>query len=378
MSRYSAAMSAAVELPDKTWIRRFRRAVRQWYSHFGRDLPWRDERDPYRVWVREIMLQQTTVAAVVPYLERFLTALPTLEALADASEQDVLRLWEGLGYYSRARNLRKAAQTIVVDFDGAMPTSIESMQSLSGIGRYTAGAIASFAFGQQAAIVEANTARFYARLTGLDEELSKSSSQKRLWAFADAVVPAEKPGEFNQALMDLGATVCRAQEPLCSDCAVASFCNAFQTNRVGEIPVPKIRSVPTQLVEAYVAVERRNEVLLQQRDETEWWSGLWDFPRFRESEGCTMTDSQRLTWIATAAREQSGLELERINYVETMTHAVTRYRITLHCYRGQVVAGRKRSTQRLKWVPIADLREMPLTKTARRFVNRLYAEQRDT
>lgn len=377
MSRYSAAMSAALELPDQTWIRRFRRAVLRWYRHSGRDLPWRDERDPYRVWVREIMLQQTTVAAVVPYLERFLAALPTLETLADASEQDVLRLWEGLGYYSRARNLRKAAQTIVADFEGAMPVSVEAIQSLSGIGRYTAGAIASFAFGQQAAIVEANTARFYARLIGLDEELSKSSSQKRLWAFADAVVPAKEPGKFNQALIDLGATVCRPKEPLCSECAVASLCKAFQTNRVGEIPAPKKRSVPTQLVEACVAVERRNEVLLQQRDETEWWSGLWDFPRFRESEGGTMTDDQRRTWLAKAVREQSGLEIKTANYVKTMTHAVTRYQITLHCYRAQVIAGRKQSKRRLKWVPITKLREMPLTKTARRFANRLYDEQRN-
>jgi A/G-specific adenine glycosylase len=170
----------------------FLHALLDWYRNHGRDLPWRMERDPYRVWLREIMLQQTTVAAVIPYLERFLVRFPTVESLAATEEADVLRLWEGLGYYSRARNLHRAAQRIVSDHGGEFPHEVAALQTLPGIGRYTAGAIASFAFGQPAAIVEANTLRLYSRLLGYDGDPRSSAGQQTLWAFAESLISASR------------------------------------------------------------------------------------------------------------------------------------------------------------------------------------------
>jgi len=206
-------------------VQEFRRRLRQWHRRHGRDLPWRapsPERatgsanqagghdsapDPYRVWVSEIMLQQTTVAAVKPYFERFLDAFPTLGDLARAPEQEVLRQWEGLGYYRRARSLHRAAQLVLERHDGELPRDLTALQALPGIGRYTSGAIASFAFGQAAPILEANTLRLYARLLELDLDPRSADGQKWLWAFAEQLTPTRAPGDFNQALIELGATV---------------------------------------------------------------------------------------------------------------------------------------------------------------------------
>ncbi len=227
--------------PDPPWLRRFRRNLLRWYDRAGRDLPWRATRDPYAVWISEVMLQQTTVAAVKPYFERFLERFPDVAALAAADESDVLRLWEGLGYYSRGRNLHRAARVVVEQHDGRFPEDVTTLQSLPGIGRYTAGAIASFAFDVPAPIVEANTVRLYARLTGLDGDPRSTAGQRALWEFAEAIVPAKRAGAFNHALMDLGATVCTINEPRCHDCPVRSCCRAFADGRQAEIPPPKRR-----------------------------------------------------------------------------------------------------------------------------------------
>src|SRR5690606_10067608 len=186
----------------------------------GRELPWNDQRDAYRVWVSEIMLQQTTVTAVKPYYERFLARFPDVQALAAASEDEVLRLWEGLGYYSRGRNLRKAAQAIVADHAGRLPADAVELARLPGIGRYTAGAIASFAYGLPEPIVEANTLRLYCRLMGYEGDPRSTAGQRQLWSFAEKILPRKSPGEFNQALMDLGATLCMPVNPNCEACPV--------------------------------------------------------------------------------------------------------------------------------------------------------------
>ena len=258
----------------------FRRQLIRWYERNARDLPWRRTTDPYRVWISEIMLQQTTVVAVVPYFERFLDRFPTVRDLAAADENDVLRLWEGLGYYSRARNLRKAAQVIVHEYDGVFPSDVDTIQKLPGIGRYTAGAIASFAFDRRAPIVEANTLRLYCRLLGYAGDPRSKAGQDELWSFAEAILPKTQPGRLNQALMELGATVCSPKEPDCEHCPVHSHCRAFVEGTQAAIPQLATRPVITDVVEVSVAVRQGKKYLLRRRPPGERWAGLWDFVRF--------------------------------------------------------------------------------------------------
>ena len=203
---------------DSAWLRTFRRKLRAWYDRHARDLPWRGTRDPYAIWLSEIMLQQTQVETVKPYFQRFLAALPTISALAQADEQQVLRLWEGLGYYRRARQLHQAARRIVVEHDGRFPTDPQSAQRLPGIGRYTAGAILSIAMDQRRPILEANTVRVFSRLLAYDGQTTSSAGQRLLWAAAEAVLPSRDVGRFNQALMELGSEVCRCRAPAYRTC----------------------------------------------------------------------------------------------------------------------------------------------------------------
>ncbi|MDA1233059.1 MAG: A/G-specific adenine glycosylase, partial [Planctomycetota bacterium] len=223
-------------LIDATRKRKLRSAVLKWYDQHGRRLPWRVSADPYRIWLSEIMLQQTTVAAVVPYFERFVAKFPDVDSLAHANVDDVLRLWEGLGYYSRARNLHKAAMVIQQQHGGEFPANVELLQKMPGIGRYTAGAIASFAFDQPAPIVEANTERLYARLMALTDDVRSSANQRTLWKFAGTIIPRARPGDFNQALMDIGSQLCRPQEPNCEQCPLKTCCAAFAQGIQNELP----------------------------------------------------------------------------------------------------------------------------------------------
>ena len=223
---------------DSAWLRTFRRRLRAWYDRHARELPWRGTRDPYAVWLSEIMLQQTQVETVKPYFQRFLAALPTIHALAQADEQQVLRLWEGLGYYRRARQLHQAARQIVAEHDGRFPSDPQAVERLPGIGRYTAGAILSIAFDQRRPILEANTLRVFSRLLAYDGQTTSSAGQKLLWAAAEAVLPARDVGRFNQALMELGSEVCRGRAPACEACPAAGLCHAQHAGCKTRSPAP--------------------------------------------------------------------------------------------------------------------------------------------
>lgn len=329
------------------------------------------------------MLQQTTVTAVVPYLERFLSALPTVDDLAAADEAAVLKLWEGLGYYSRARNLRRAAVAVVDEFGGSFPETARELEALPGIGPYTAGAIASFAFGQSAPIVEANTQRLYARLLAFDEDLSRSASQKQLWAFAEALVPKADPGDFNQALMDLGATVCTPAEPRCPECPIKSLCRAFERGAVDSIPRPKARAAVTDVVEVYLLVERNELVLVRQRREGELWEGLWDFPRFPADELTQQLPAQR-SWVEQpalpglfrgveeTAATSLGSEVRVRGRLGDVRHAVTRYRMRVLTLRAEPVGKRRFNGSNYQWIDVGKLAELAMTKPARRVAEHVY------
>ena len=251
-----------VAIPDASWLRSFRRRLPAWYRRHARELPWRRNRDPYAVWVSEIMLQQTQVGTVAGYFDHFLAAYPTIEALAAADEDDVLRLWEGLGYYRRARQLHQAAKIIAAGYGGRFPRDPESVRRLPGIGRYTAGAILSIAFDAREPILEANTLRLFSRLLAYDGDPRSSEGQQLLWAMGEAVLPRRGSGRLNQALMELGSEVCTARAPRCQQCPVAALCRANQQSRQVDIPRPKVKRAIEAVRQAAVIVRRRGRVLL--------------------------------------------------------------------------------------------------------------------
>ncbi len=253
-----------------------------WYTANERAFPWRTEPTPYRVWVSEIMLQQTRIEAALPYFERFMEALPTVRDLAEASEDVILKLWEGLGYYSRVRNLQKAAQTVMRDYGGELPSTYEELVKLPGIGEYTAGAIASIAFGKRAAAVDGNVLRVMARLTDDDRDVMQTVPRRELSELVRRLVPAEAPGEFNQGLMELGETVCLPNAmPKCSDCPVREFCAVAGEERARDLPTraaPKPRRIERRTVAVVMSAEEPRRVLLHRRAAKGLLGGMWELP----------------------------------------------------------------------------------------------------
>lgn len=274
------APSSTVELLDaaKSSRRALRAALLAWYDHGQRELPWRATRDPYAIWVSEVMLQQTQVDRVIGYYQRFLERFPTVQALAAAEVAEVLSLWSGLGYYSRARNLHAAAVELVANFKGKLPRTVEALRTLPGFGRYTAGAVASIAFGEEAPLVDGNVARVLSRLFEIDGAPQDKAREATLWELASLLVKGERPGDFNQALMELGATVCTPSSPTCLLCPVQKHCRALAVGRVNELPPPRKLS-PRKRLELAVALSHRDgNVLLARRAEKGLFGGLWEMP----------------------------------------------------------------------------------------------------
>ena len=265
-----------------------------WYHENARDLPWRRTRDSYAVWISEIMLQQTRVAAVIPFYERFLLELPDVFALANVEDDRLLKLWEGLGYYSRARNLKRAAGEIVSRFGGSMPQSYDELITLPGIGEYTAGAIASIAFGEAVPAVDGNVLRVYARLFGIARDIRDLAFKKEVRAFLLPLITKDQPGEFNAALMELGATVCLPNgQPKCGECPVRECCVAYRENRTAELPVlfaKKARRIERKTV---FALTLNGGLIGFRRPESGLLAGLWQLP---ETAG-ELTDAECARWL---------------------------------------------------------------------------------
>jgi A/G-specific adenine glycosylase len=349
-----------------------RRRLLAWFVTHQRDLPWRRSRDPYHVWISEIMLQQTQVATVGNYFDRFIHRFPNVCRLAAADETDVLRAWEGLGYYRRARQLHAASKQIVCEYGGRFPDDAAKLQKLPGIGRYTAGAIASIAYGARYPILEANTVRLFSRLIAYRGNPHTQTGQRPLWRFAEELLPQKRMAEFNQALMELGALVCTPSEPKCAKCPLSTLCVAYSRGLQHQIPLRKPRPVYTELREAAVIVRKNGSVLLRRCGEAERWAGLWDFPRFAvESHGPLFAGDE----LATKVESQTGIACAPGALLKTMRHGVTRYRITLECYNAEYVGGGIRSARNssVRWLPIVELPTIPLSTTGRRIANLLRA-----
>ncbi len=370
MAKTVSAPEAPWDLPPPRWKRSFARRLLAWFGRHRRDLPWRRTTDPYRIWASEIMLQQTQVATVVPYFERFVDAFPTVKALAAADEHDVLRQWEGLGYYRRARQLHRAARVIVEDHGGKFPRTLAEVRSLPGIGRYTAGAIVSIAYGLPAPILEANTIRLLSRLFDVRSDVSTSAAQQRLWRLAEAILPPRNCGDFNQALMELGSLVCTPKGPRCDVCPVHELCAAFERGRQDEIPAPRRKPATTAVREAAVVLWRQERVFVRRRKAGERWAGLWDFLRFPLAARRGTAVQREL---GEKVRQQAGLSIAEARRIATLKHGVTRFRITLDCYAADCPRGRSSlAPGEWRWIDPADLANLPLSVTGRK-LSRLIA-----
>lgn len=321
----------------------------RWFDANARDLPWRRKRTAYRALVAEAMLQQTQVQRVLDRYQAFLLCFPTLRSLAEADEQDVLVMWQGLGYYRRARNLHAAAKMIINEFHGKMPRTVESLLQLPGVGRYTAGAIASIVFGYAEPIVDGNVKRVLARFDALEGELR--DHEKRFWTRAGELVQqAQRPGVFNEALMELGAVVCTKRQPKCSCCPIAELCRAKRTGKQEEIPEPA-RSAPKTIVHHHAVIVRRGKkVLLERRPDRGLWSNMWQPP--------TVEADRALT--PRAIRKTLDLPLEDMSKKCTFEHQTTHRRIVFHVYEAQS------NTRRGTWRAITDLNDLPMSNAHRR------------
>lgn len=310
-----------------------------WFKKAQRDLPWRhseNTRDPYRVLVSEVMLQQTTVAAVIPYYHRFLERFPDIETLAEAEVDEVLPLWAGLGYYSRARNLHACARVVMKKHSGNFPKNFDAVLALPGVGRYTAGAVLSIALNQKTPIVDANVARVLARVLCIEGDLKHSVNQKLLWDKAALFVEAANtPREFNPAMMELGALICVPKNPRCEVCPVQEYCCAFRASRQNELPHATPKREEEAMHDVCACILQDDKVLLRRRpdanSEKNWWRGMWELPRTTCRDG----ESTRLA-LQRLFREDFDCEIGVGEKLKSVRHGVTHHRITLDCFAGEV------------------------------------------
>jgi A/G-specific adenine glycosylase len=344
-----------------------------WFDASKRNLPWRGQRDPYRIWVSEVMLQQTQVATVIPYYHRFVKRFPTVNSLAAAELQEVLRYWEGLGYYRRATNLHKSARIIVADHNGRFPSDEASWFDLPGIGRYMKGAILSQAFGRRLPIVEANSQRVLSRLFGFGEDPKSNSSKNRLWQFAESLVPEIRPGDFNQALMELGAIVCKPKNPRCEFCPIAKQCIANLEGRTADIPPPKRPVLLTDLEAIVTVVLKGRRALIAQRPANVRWAHLWEFPQTEILPNESIEEAAHRT-----IRELADLRIRDVTPSAAIRHSVTRYRLRLNCVTAKHVAGSFRSDfyVRWQWIELDQLHAVPISAAQRKLVNILLEKGR--
>jgi A/G-specific adenine glycosylase len=331
-------------------------------------MPWRTDPSPYKVWISEIMLQQTQVVTVIPYFDRFLAAFPTLESLARAELHDVLRRWEGLGYYSRARNLHKAAQQIVSEQGGRIPQTVQSLRELPGIGPYTAAAIASIAFGEPVPCVDGNVLRVFSRFWGIEEPIRERKVADAMAAQLAPLIRRVNPSYFNQAVMETGALICRPRQPLCAQCLLARQCVAFKTGRTAELPVVLRQStIPHQTI-AVGVIWKRGRILIARRQEAGMLGGLWEFPGGKQEKGETLEQT-----AAREIHEETGLTVRVGEIMAVVKHAYSHFRITWTAFRCTWVKGtaRPKSATALKWISPAALNDYPFPRANRKIAELL-------
>ncbi len=349
------------------------RRLRSWFIRHQRDLPWRRDRDPYRIWVSEVMLQQTQAATVIPYFEKFLQAFPTVADLASADEQAVLRHWEGLGYYRRARDLHRAAREIMARHDGQFPKDPVVLGRLPGLGRYTCNAVLSQAFDRRLPILEANSQRVLSRLFGRADDPRQPAARRWLWQAAEEILPKQDVGTFNQAIMELGALVCTPTAPRCSQCPLAARCLARQEGQQESIPARTPPPETIEIRETAVVLRRGPKVLFVQRPPDGRWAGMWEFPH-----GPLLEAESHEAAAARLLHQLTGLHAKIGSELLTIRHTITRYRVTLTCFEAEYAGGEFQSRFYVtgRWLSLADLAAYPVSSPQRRLARFLLSPNR--
>jgi A/G-specific adenine glycosylase len=345
-----------------------RRRLLSWFRKNAADYPWRRTRDPYRIWLSEMLLQQTRSETVLAYYERFTEAFPDVHVLAVASEDRVLKLWEGLGYYARARNLHRAARIIADEYRGHFPTSAEALQRLPGVGRYTAGAVASIAYGERVPVVDGNVKRVLTRIFRITECVDRAGTTRDLWTLAGVLVPAETPGAFNQALMELGARVCLPRSPRCKECPVRESCEASSHGDPESFPVRKARKERPHREVVAAAICREGRYLLGKRPPSGMLGGLWEFPGGAVREGETHGEALR-----RKLSEELGITAKVGPLLGSVDHGFSHFTMTLYLYRcehleGHPCAGHYADT---RWIPSSRFDRYALPAADRKLLDRL-------
>lgn len=346
----------------------FRLQLLAWYDKYARILPWRETHDPYAIWVSEIMLQQTQVNTVIAYYKRWMHKFPTVETLAKARADDVMKYWAGLGYYRRARMLHEGAKMIISQYNGRVPDTVEELIRLPGIGRYTAGAIASIAFGKKAPLLDGNVIRILTRLFGIKRDITLPATLKKLWAIADQLVPEKRPGDFNQAMMELGATVCLPENPQCGQCAVQVYCTARAKQWQKKLPYKKLKETITRIQTATLVLKKKEKVLIQKQPPRARWGGLWMFPHWATYHHLKKTP---------------GLKRSELKHILTVEHGFTRYQMRLGVYAlsqshanepDNLALFLQKNSHQYRWVKASQLKQFAFPAPHQKIVQHLLAQ----
>jgi A/G-specific adenine glycosylase len=351
-------------------MNKLQRNLLDWFQDNARDLPWRKAYIPYHIWISEIMLQQTQMDRVVSYFDRWMERFPDIAAIASANEEEILKLWEGLGYYSRARNIIKTAKLLIDNYDGELPADHKELLSLPGIGPYTAGAIMSIAFNRVYPLVDANIERIFARLFNLVKPVKEKKTHTFIWEKANELIPKDKAREFNQALMEFGALVCIPQNPRCKICPISEHCQAFSLDLVSKRPV--LRDPPkTIFIEMATGILTHDDkILIQKRKSTGVWANLWEFPGGRLEPGETPEMA-----LVREYKEETELTVGKLKKITIVQHSYTIYRVSLHCYFCSLIDGRfepvLHSAQQYRWVDPQELSNYAFPAGHRKFIKYL-------
>jgi A/G-specific adenine glycosylase len=327
-----------------------------WYDKQKRDMPWRKNRDPYGILVSEFMLQQTQVKTVIPYYKQWMKSFPTAKKLATSDESNVMKHWEGLGYYSRARNLRKSAINIQHEFKGKVPDSMENILKLPGVGRYTAGAVLSIAFDKKVPVLDGNVKRVLSRLFLLNENGNNKKSEIRLWGTMEDLLPEKRCGDFNQAFMELGATICLPKNPFCKKCPLKQLCEANQSNKQELFPPPKITIKASRIQVSAAVIFKKGHVYIQKRRAKGLMGGLWEFPG-----GKIESDETETECLRREIKEELGVSIRIGKKLMTHRHSYTRFQVKLHVFQCQMHSGTlcPSACDDWKWVKPDELKQYP-------------------
>lgn len=347
----------------------FRRKLNAWYSSHHRELPWRKTQDPYKIWISEIMLQQTTVPAVIPYYTRWMRLFPDMQSLSEAPLQKVLKAWQGLGYYQRAKNLHQASKIIMKNHGGRMPQKYEDLKRLPGFGPYTTAAVLSIAFGKPYPTIDANIRRVLMRLLKLPRK-AKSNIDKELLRAFSPLLPQKHMGIFNQALMELGSLVCRSKNPLCLLCPLIDFCGAYKAGEQEVIPIPAKRSY--KKIEAVIGIiEKKGKFLIQKRPSTGLLADLWEFPGGKIEEGETPEKA-----LKREIKEEIGTETHEEQFLTRVRHSYTQFQVTLQAYACSLKTEPVLDKKRHRWVSLKTMRRFPFPSGSAKVIKFLEKRER--